>query len=776
MALYGLFADNEPDAKHLEEHLDGNLCRCTGYRPIWDAARSLCGDVEEAVGPCGTPCRQCPERDDCTMDCNVKDKKVCSSTSSKVNAYQAVLREKHSEDWWRQPTAMFPTELLDESLQTQLTKPLKVVDNSIHNGGTWYQPTSLLDLLSLIEAHSETGIKLIVGNTEVGIETKFKHAVYPTMIHPSRSISGLYDVSTSSDFLAVGSCASLSSLQSTCHQLMSDESEARKAKTARPIHDMLRWFASTQIRNVACLGGNLVTASPISDLNPMLASMRGVLTLAKLDGGEIARRQVNVSDFFTGYRSVAMQANEIIECVSVPLVRDRFEYVSPFKQARRREDDISIVTAGMRLSVTASSGKWSIDSVSLAFGGVAPRTILAQATMDYLTGKEFSEASFDGARRVLQDELRMPDDVPGGQSQYRLTLASSFLYKFFLYCTSELVKDVGDSPGKYPPLPVVEDEVSSGAAGFVSAAKPSITGTQTYPEPKVAVGLESEKYGDVVGSKLQPMAAVAAEGKSKEDSVGRPATHASGPLHCTGEALYADDIQAPDSLLHGSLILATQCHSTLESIDVSPALQIPGVVGAFTYEDIIKLGGDNRMGPILLDDVAFLPVGEKVDFVGQVLGIVVADSQEIAEKGARAVSVKYVDLDGKAIVSIEDAILANSFWLDFRHTIQRGEDVDDALKQNEVDGKKLVAVEGSFRSGGQEHFYLEPNSTLAVPSESATNLTIYASTQAPTKTQDFCARVTNTPAARVVVRMKRMVSSFRDTSRTCRPSKIFAFH
>lgn len=776
MALYGLFADNEPDAKHLEEHLDGNLCRCTGYRPIWDAARSLCGDVEEAVGPCGTPCRQCPERDDCTMDCNVKDKKVCSSTSSKVNAYQAVLREKHSEDWWRQPTAMFPTELLDESLQTQLTKPLKVVDNSIHNGGTWYQPTSLLDLLSLIEAHSETGIKLIVGNTEVGIETKFKHAVYPTMIHPSRSISGLYDISTSSDFLAVGSCASLSSLQSTCHQLMSDESEARKAKTARPIHDMLRWFASTQIRNVACLGGNLVTASPISDLNPMLASMRGVLTLAKLDGGEIARRQVNVSDFFTGYRSVAMQANEIIECVSVPLVRDRFEYVSPFKQARRREDDISIVTAGMRLSVTASSGKWSIDSVSLAFGGVAPRTILAQATMDDLTGKEFSEASFDGARRVLQDELRMPDDVPGGQSQYRLTLASSFLYKFFLYCTNELVKDVGDSPGKYPPLPVVEDEVSSGAAGFVSAAKPSITGTQTYPEPKVAVGLESEKYGDVVGSKLQPMAAVAAEGKSKEDSVGRPATHASGPLHCTGEALYADDIQAPDSLLHGSLILATQCHSTLESIDVSPALQIPGVVGAFTYEDIIKLGGDNRMGPILLDDVAFLPVGEKVDFVGQVLGIVVADSQEIAEKGARAVSVKYVDLDGKAIVSIEDAILANSFWLDFRHTIQRGEDVDDALKQNEVDGKKLVAVEGSFRSGGQEHFYLEPNSTLAVPSESATNLTIYASTQAPTKTQDFCARVTNTPAARVVVRMKRMVSSFRDTSRTCRPSKIFAFH
>jgi xanthine dehydrogenase/oxidase len=135
----------------------------------------------------------------------------------------------------------------------------------------------------------------------------------------------------------------------------------------------------------------------------------------------------------------------------------------------------------------------------------------------------------------------------------------------------------------------------------------------------------------------------------------------------------------------------------------------------------------------------------------------VAVSQEIAEKGARAVAVEYTDdVEGKAIVSIEEAINAESFWTDFRHEMKRGGNVDDILTVSEVDGKRLVVVEGSIRSGGQEHFYLEPNSTLAVPSESATNLTIYASTQAPTKTQDFCARVTNTPAAKVVVRMKRM--------------------
>lgn len=84
------------------------------------------------------------------------------------------------------------------------------------------------------------------------------------------------------------------------------------------------------------------------------------------------------------------------------------------------------------------------------------------------------------------------------------------------------------------------------------------------------------------------------------------------------------DDEAPENLLHGSLILASKCHVKLVNIDVSPALLIPGVAGAFTHKDIVKLGGDNRMGPIVLDDVAFLPVGEKVEFVGQVLGIVVA--------------------------------------------------------------------------------------------------------------------------------------------------------
>jgi xanthine dehydrogenase/oxidase len=884
MAIYGLFAQDgmqpspataasggDDDKKtmmqrheYLEEHLDGNLCRCTGYRPIWDAARSLLSchhhksntndddeDLEDFFsnnsddamnrGPCGVLCGECPERDNCEMDCNletkaaaassssssagdnnanenesigcnndgstssVKSKCCSSSTAQKIKQYQEVIESKHSREWWDQPNHMFPKELLflakdganddddggcdsDGSVHNELSKPLKVVDTSIHNGGTWYKANTLEELLDLFREYSGDnrsggGIKIIVGNTEVGIETKFKHASYLNMVHPSKDIHTLHEIFATDDYFHVGGCSALSDLQQFCHNEMKGEGRRRRQRTAQPIHDMLRWFASTQIRNVACLAGNLVTASPISDMNPILCSLGATLVLAsrpRSDGG-IVRRKVNTSDFFVGYRTVEKDDMEVIERVDIPLLQDRFEYCLPFKQARRREDDISIVTSGMRIKLRpavsisdSGSGHWEIEDIAISFGGMAPKTVMAHKTSNTLIGKPFNLSSFDEARKVLQDEFQMPEDVPGGQAQYRLTLACSFLHRFYLSCVEELRKEVaaiyatGENNASYPPAPSIDDEEVCGVGGFVGVKKPRIKGIQTYPMPKVAAGLEVKHLGMKNQSNALPRVTTAATSKSPDNeqakdknSVGQPTTHASGPLHCTGEAIYTDDIPSPANLLHGSLILASKCHAILASINAEPALSIPGVAGVFTSDDIEKLGGDNKMGPILLDDVAFVPVGEKIGFVGQVLGIVVAVTQDIAEKGARAVAVEYTDeKDGKAIVSIEEAIKSESYWSDFRHEIKRGGNVDDILKEANVDGKRLVVVEGSMRSGGQEHFYLEPNSTLAVPSESATNLTIYASTQAPTKTQDFCARVTNTPAAKVVVRMKRMGGGF----------------
>mmetsp|Transcript_20882 Transcript_20882/g.48487 ORF Transcript_20882/g.48487 Transcript_20882/m.48487 type:complete len:536 (+) Transcript_20882:319-1926(+) len=329
VSLYTLLSNKKTaTVNQLEEHLDGNLCRCTGYRPIWDAAKSLTLDAEDgAVGPCGTPCRECPERDECEMDCNVEDKAAeenekicCTSTGDKMNQYKETLLKDESGSSWRdQPNEMFP-----EDLKTlEATTPLLVVDPKAQSASsTWIQPTTLSEMLRVV---AEGNCKLVVGNTEVGIEVRFKHALYPKLVHPAMSIVELFQAPTLDEgktTLTMGSCCPLSTIQHDCGDFAAEADNVSLARTCQPMHDMLRWFASTQIRNVACLGGNLVTASPISDMNPLLASMDATLTLTKSNkgGDELERRTCKVADFFVRYRTVALQEGEVVERVQVPVL------------------------------------------------------------------------------------------------------------------------------------------------------------------------------------------------------------------------------------------------------------------------------------------------------------------------------------------------------------------------------------------------------------------------------------------------------------------------
>ena len=161
------------------------LIAASHERPIWDAARSVCTDIESTppVGPCGTSCRDCPERDMCEMDCNVncnpfsnffkqqeeekqdcKDGSgTCCSTTHDVLS-KAKLTNTTDEPWRNKPNLDFPGELIASSENNGLI----VVDPTYHKAGTWIQPQSLEEMLDFL--HKFQGeCKIVVGNTEVGI-------------------------------------------------------------------------------------------------------------------------------------------------------------------------------------------------------------------------------------------------------------------------------------------------------------------------------------------------------------------------------------------------------------------------------------------------------------------------------------------------------------------------------------------------------------------------------------------------------------------------------
>lgn len=100
---------------------------------------------------------------------------------------------------------------------------------------------------------------------------------------------------------------------------------------------------------------------------------------------------------------------------------------------------------------------------------------------------------------------------------------------------------------------------------------------------------------------------------------------------------------------------------------------------------------------------------------------------------------------------MQQAIVEDSF-LDMHHIIIRG-DVAEGFKQSDH------VIEGSMKVGGQEHFYLETNTTLAEPGEDG-EMKIFCSTQNPTKTQGLVAKALGVGAHKVVVQVKRMGGGF----------------
>ena len=140
----------------------------------------------------------------------------------------------------------------------------------------------------------------------------------------------------------------------------------------------------------------------------------------------------------------------------------------------------------------------------------------------------------------------------------------------------------------------------------------------------------------------------------------------------------------------------------LVSLDVSAVRAAPGVACVLTAADI---PGENDASPVMHDDPVFA-VGE-VQYVGQSLFAVAANSIDAARAAAALAKVEYEDLP--ALISVDDALAANSELMTVPpHTMRLG-DVDEAL------AAAPHRIKGTVKVGGQDHFYLEGQIAYAIP-------------------------------------------------------------
>lgn len=701
MSMYALLRSSQtpPSEEQIEESLAGNLCRCTGYRPIIDAFRVFAKTDDllytdaslnsaqrgEFVCPStGKPC-SCSSKTVCS-ESSVEPKSACGDTNEPL-PYSDIDGTRYTNK-----ELIFPPELL-------LRQSTYLKLNGF-GGIKWYRPLQLQHVLDLKARYP--GAKLVVGNTEIGIEMRLKGFQYQVLVCVG-FVPELNKLNVKDDGMEIGAAVRLSDLLNVLRKV-TKERAPHEISSCQAFIEQIKWFAGTQIKNVASVGGNICTASPISDLNPLW-----MVTGAKLQiidcKGKI--RTTAAENFFLGYRKVDLASDEILLSIFLPWTRP-FEFVKEFKQAHRRDDDIAIVNAGLRVLLEKKNDGWVVSDASIAYGGVAPLSISAAKTKEFLIAKTWNEELLHGALKVLEKDIVLKENAPGGMVEFRRSLTLSFFFKFFLWVSHQM-------EGKS----FFTEKVSLSDLSAVQLfRRPSVIGSQDY---------DIVKRGTAVGS---------------------PEVHLSARLQVTGEADYTDDTPMPPDCLHAALILSRKPHARILSIDDSGAKCSPGFAGIFFAKDV---PGDKMIGPVISDEELFAT--EFVTCVGHVIGVVVADTHQNAKLAAKKVHVEYEELP--AILSIQDALKANSFHPNTEKCLKKG-DVDHCLQSGQCDR----IIEGEVQVGGQEHFYLEPQSSLVWTVDRGNEVHMISSTQAPQKHQKYVSHVLGLPMSKVVCKTKRIGGGF----------------
>lgn len=251
---------------------------------------------------------------------------------------------------------------------------------------------------------------------------------------------------------------------------------------------------------------------------------------------------------------------------------------------------------------------------------------------------------------------------------------------------------------------------------------------------------------------------------SSQKIVGNSYPHRSGYLHATGEATFVDDIPSFVNTLHAALVLSTKANARIKHIgkedilfssrgivcffviDIEAASKVAGFV---SFVSAIDVPGSNKTTGALPDEEVFVSTAALC--IGATIGLVVCQTEQAANLAAKLVRIDYEQLS-PTIFSIEDAIKYESYFDD--EIILRSGNAEESFTNAPHILEDILFI------GGQEHFYMETNSAIVIPSNDDGEITIYVGTQNPTSVQELTALALNRDVGQIKCHVKRVGGGF----------------
>ena len=377
MSLFALFKNEaSPNRAQTCDAIAGNLCRCTGYRPILDAAQLM---------------------------------------------YQAAPHAGSSsmEQWLFTPAT---TDAAPMSGEAELAETLRgfvhqdaLQTTSMH--GTFIAPKTVDDFSTAVLTHPDAWI--LGGGTDIGLWINKSLQTNATIIYTGE-VAALKQMVETTEGLRIGAAVPLESAFRTMNRLYPELA-----------HVWTR-FASWPIRSSGTLGGNVANGSPIGDSMPALIAIGAQVVLRR---GE-AQRTIPLEALYLDYKKQSREVGEWVEVIVVPNrpVQGALQIAS-YKNSKRNEQDISAVFAAFALSVD----RGVVTHCRIAYGGMAGTPKRATHAENALLEKRWGEASVRVAMEALAQDYQPMTDMRASAA-YRMQVAQNLLLRFWLESSGEAVE------------------------------------------------------------------------------------------------------------------------------------------------------------------------------------------------------------------------------------------------------------------------------------------------------------------------------------------------
>ncbi|BES97397.1 2 iron, 2 sulfur cluster Hypothetical protein [Nesidiocoris tenuis] len=398
--------EKKPDItmKEVENSFGGNICRCTGYRPILDGFKSLASDAPEAL------CKKMADIED--MVCpKSKEKNLCNGSTCGNKCCGSAAPNL----------------------------PGRSVLLTLENGAAWYRPISLKEVCELFDMIGEKSYRFVAGHTGQGV---YRIKTPPDVYIDVNGVPELHEVQVHSEGITLGGNVSLTETMELFQNLAKEQ--PGKFLYCKTLADHIDLIANVPVRNCGTLAGNLSLKHEYeefpSDIFLIFETVGAKMLLGNPSG-------VDQTVEMLEYMETDMN-KKFISKIMLPVLDSNYYVCTSYKIMPRAQNAHAYVNAGFLFKFDKQSYT-VLEKPSIVFGGINSKFTHASKTERYLQGKKIQDPDvLKESLQILESELR-PDHIPPDASpKFRKGLAVSLFYKFVLSVNPAKVGERNKSGGE----------------------------------------------------------------------------------------------------------------------------------------------------------------------------------------------------------------------------------------------------------------------------------------------------------------------------------------